>query len=234
MMGNHEDMVARSPKITLLIPTLNEEENLPRVLSNIPLIVSEILIVDGHSRDNTVKVARELRPDVRIVYQQGKGKGDALRCGIQEATGDIVVILDADDSMDPGEIPGFITALMNGYDYVKGSRFLADGSTTDMPVYRRLADRVFVFLENLLYRTKYTDSSYGYKAFWAKSFKDIQLRTNGFEIEVEIDIKAKKAGLKVTEVPCHEEKRFRGEAKLHSLRDGWGILITILEERFRN
>jgi len=233
-MGNNGKKVSESPKITLLIPTLNEGENLPRVMSNVPPIVSELLIVDGHSKDNTVKVAKELCPQVRIIYQKGKGKGDAIRFGIQEATGDIIVILDADASMDPGEIPGFITALVNGYDFVKGSRFLDGGGTLDMPLYRRLADRAFVFLENLLYRTKYTDSSYGYKAFWAKPFKDIQLRSNGFEIEAEIDIKAKKAGLMVTEVPCHEEKRFRGEAKLHSLRDGWRILITIFGERFRN
>jgi glycosyltransferase involved in cell wall biosynthesis len=233
-MRDRNNITGKSPKTTLLIPTLNEEENLPRVLSNIPPIVTEILIVDGHSKDNTVKVARELRPDVRIVYQKGKGKGDALKCGIQEASGDIVVILDADASMDPREIPRFIAALMNGYDYVKGSRFLAGGGTLDMPAYRRLADRAFVFLEKVLYGAKYTDATYGYKAFWVKAFKDIKLRTNGFETDAEIDIKAKKAGLRVTEVPCHEEKRFRGEAKLHSLRDGWRILITILGERFRS
>jgi glycosyltransferase involved in cell wall biosynthesis len=222
----------KSPTITLLIPTLNEEENLPRMMSKIPSIVSETLIVDGHSKDNTVKVAKKLCPEVRIIYQKGKGKGDALRCGIQEAKGDIVVIIDADDSMDPGEVPEFVSTLMQDYDYVKGSRFLNGGSTRDMPIYRRLADRALVILENLLYGTKFTDSSYGFKAFWAKSFKDIKLQTNGFEIEAEIDIKAKKAGLKIAEVPCHEEKRFGGEAKLHSVRDGWRILRTIIGIRF--
>ena len=103
-----------------------------------------------------------------------------------------------------------------------------------MPRYRRFADRIFVFLENLLYKTKYTDSSYGYKAFWGEAFRRVELKTDGFEIEAEIDIKAKKAGLKVIEVPSIEEKRFSGSGKLHSLRDGWRILKTILGEKFHS
>ena len=152
--------------------------------------------------------------------------------GIEEAAGDIIIILDADDSMDPGEIPKFIEPLLNGYDYAKGSRFLDGGGTRDMPLYRRLADKVFVSLVNILYKARFTDSSYGYKAFWKKSFKDITLRSEGFEIEAEIDIKASKAGLKVTEVPCMEEKRFSGNGKLRSFSDGWRILRTNVGERF--
>jgi len=234
MMENNHETIDKYPRITLLIPTLNEEENLPRVMPKIPPLVSEVLIVDGHSKDNTVKVAGELCPAARVVYQKNKGKGDALKCGIQEARGDIVVILDADDSMNPEEIPALISALMNGFDYVKGSRFLDGAGTLDMPKYRRLADKAFVFLETLLYGTKYTDATYGYKAFWVRSFKNINLRRDGFELDAEIDIKAKKAGLKVAEVPCHEEKRFGGEAKLHSFRDGWRILRTIIGLRFHD
>jgi SAM-dependent methyltransferase len=220
------------PKTTVLIPTLNEEKNMPRIFPKIPAMVTEILIVDGYSQDDTVKVAKEICPQARIIYQKEKGKGDAIRCGIEAATGDIIVILDADDSMDPGDIPRFIEPLLNGYDYAKGSRFLNGGGTNDMPLYRRLADKAFVILVNLLYRTKFTDSSYGYKAFWKKAFKDITLRAEGFEIEAEIDIKASQAGLKITEVSCVEEKRFSGNSKLRSFSDGWRILRTIVGERF--
>ena len=218
--------------MTLLIPTLNEEKNLPRILPKIPSMITEILIVDGHSKDETVRVTKEICPQARIVYQKEKGKGDAIRCGIQEATGDIIVILDADDSMDPGEIPKFIAPLLNGYDYAKGSRFLDGGGTNDMPLYRRLADKAFVTLVNILFRAKFTDSSYGYKAFWKKSFEGINLRAEGFEIEAEIDIKASKANLKIKEVPCMEEKRFGGTPKLRAFSDGWRILRTIVGERF--
>jgi hypothetical protein len=134
--------------------------------------------------------------------------------------------------MDPGEIPKFVEQLINGYDYAKGSRFLDGGGTKDMPLYRRLADKIFVSLVNLLYRAKFTDSSYGYKAFWKKAFEDINLRSEGFEIEAEIDIKASKARLKVIEVPCIEEKRFSGDGKLRSFSDGWRILKTIVGKRF--
>lgn len=231
-MSNHGRKTGEQPTMTLLIPTLNEEKNLPRILPKIPTIVTEVLIVDGHSQDDTVKVAKEIYPQARITYQKEKGKGDAIRCGIREATGDIIIIIDADDSMDPGEIPKFVEALVKGYDYAKGSRFLDGGGTNDMPLYRRLADKVFVSLVNLLYRAKFTDSSYGYKAFWKKAFQDINLRSEGFEIEAEIDIKVSKARLKIIEVPCMEKKRFSGNGKLHSFSDGWRILRTIVGERF--
>ena len=103
-----------------------------------------------------------------------------------------------------------------------------------MPLYRRLADKVFVILVNVLYGARYTDSSYGYKAFWRKAFLDIKLRSDGFEIEAELDIKARKAGLQVVEVPCMENKRIHGEGKLRSLSDGWRILRTIIGERFHD
>jgi glycosyltransferase involved in cell wall biosynthesis len=231
-MSNNGRKAGQYPSMTVVIPTLDEEKNLPRILPKIPATVTEILIVDGHSRDDTVKVTREVCPQARIIYQPGRGKGDAIRHGIREATGDIIIILDADDSMDPGEIPRFVEPLLNGYDYAKGSRFLDGGGTNDMPPYRRLADKFFVSLFNLLYRTRFTDSSYGYKAFWKKAFQDINLKSQGFEIEAEIDIRASQAGLKVTEVPCLEEKRFSGNGKLHSFSDGWRILRTIVGERF--
>ena len=231
-MSNNGENTKNGVRTTVLIPTLNEENNMPRILPKIPPAVSEILIVDGHSQDDTVRVTKEICPQSTIIYQKEKGKGDAIRCGIEAATGDIIVILDADDSMDPGDIPKFIEPLLNGYDYAKGSRFLNGGGTNDMPLYRRLADKAFVTLVNLLYRTRFTDSSYGYKAFWKKAFQTIALRAEGFEIEAEIDIKASKAKLKITEVPCREEKRFSGVGKLRSFSDGWRILRMIIGERF--
>jgi glycosyltransferase involved in cell wall biosynthesis len=220
-----------SPKITVLIPTLNETGNLSYVLSRIPPIVDEILIVDGYSSDNTVAVAKQLCPRARVIYQDKRGKGDAIKCGIRQATGDIIVTLDCDGSMDPQEIPRLVTPLLNGYDSVKGSRFLKDGGTTDMPTYRRLGNKFFVFLTNLLYGTKYTDITYGYQAFWKKTFEKTPLRSNGFETEIEMHIEAIKTRLRVMEVPSFEHKRLTGEGKLKSIRDGWRILSMILRKR---
>lgn len=217
-------------KITVLLCTLNEEKNLPYVLPRLPKDINEILIVDGNSTDKTVEVARVLCPDARVIFQPGKGKGDALRYGIREAKGDIIVMLDADGSMAPEEIPKFIKPLLEGYDFVKGSRFLPGGGTSDMTKHRIFGNWVFTTLTNIFHRTRYTDLCYGYNAFWKKAFKEVFFKGNGFEVETEINIKINKAGLKVTEVPSFETERINGEGKLHSLRDGYRILTTIFKE----
>ncbi|MFX4262557.1 glycosyltransferase family 2 protein [Pelotomaculum propionicicum] len=217
-------------KITALLCTLNEEKNLPYVLPRLPKDIDEILIVDGRSRDKTVEAAKKLCPRARVVFQPGKGKGDALRYGIRRARGDIIVMLDADGSMAPEEIPRFVQPLLEGYDFVKGSRFLPGGGTSDMPKHRVFGNWVFTTLTNIFHRTKYTDLCYGYNAFWKKAFKKVFFKGNGFEVETEINIKINKAGLKVIEVPSFETERLNGEGKLHSLKDGYRILSTIFKE----
>lgn len=224
---------ANSPRVTVVIPMLNEERNLPRVLPRIPATVDEILLVDGYSTDNGIEVAKKLCPRIRVIYQDGKGKGNALRAGIANATGDIIVTIDADGSMDPEEIPTFIAPLLAGYAYVKGSRFLSGGRTLDMPWLRRLGNRMFTILVNVLFRAKYTDLCYGYNAFGSRAFQKVSLNSDGFEIETEMHIKAAKARLKITEVPSFERARLDGKTNLKTFRDGWRILRTILWERVR-
>lgn len=222
------------PKITVVIPALNEAYNLPHVLPRIPSIVDEVLLVDGHSTDNTTIVAKKLLPNIRLVQQDGKGKGNALICGIREATGDIIVTLDADGSMDPEEIPRFIQPLLKGYDFVKGSRFLRGGGTTDMERHRVFGNWIFVTLVNILYKGNYSDLCYGYNAFRQKSLAGVDIASDGFEIETEINIKVLRAGLKVAEVPSFEKTRINGTSNLRSFKDGWRILKTILRCRFSN
>jgi len=219
------------PSITVLICTLNEEQNIAFVLKDIPSFVSEILISDGNSTDKTVEIATAVSPRSRVIYQQGKGKGDAIRYGIQEAKGEIIVTLDADGSMDPMEVERFIQPLLDGYDYAKGSRFLPGAGTDDMPRHRRFGNRVFTMLTNLLHRTKYTDISYGYNAYWKRAVQDIRVRSDGFDEVVEWNIKIHKAELRVIEVPSFERTRLHGQGKLRSFEDGAKILRTILLER---
>lgn len=219
----------RIPRISLIIPALNEEKNLPYVLQKIPPVVHEVLLVDGASTDRTQQVARRFYPDIKIIFQEGKGKGDAIKCGIKHSTGDIIVTIDADVSMDPEEIPLFIEPLLNGYDFAKGSRFLSHGGTEDMEMYRKFANRLFIFLVNRLFHGEYTDLCYGYNAFWRHAYQKMDLHSDGFEIETELNIKALKYGLKVAEVASFEEPRLNGKSNLKSFRDGFRIFRTILK-----
>jgi glycosyltransferase involved in cell wall biosynthesis len=216
--------------VSVVIPALNEAENLPYVLSRIPDWVDEVVLVDGHSTDQTVEVARQVRPDIRIVMQEGRGKGAALRSGFAATTGDLTVMLDADGSTDPAEIVAFVGALLAGADFVKGSRFLQGGGTADMPFYRKLGNWAFVISVRLLFGGNYSDLLYGYNAFWSRVVPQLNLDADGFEIETLMNVRALRAGLKVAEVPSFEAKRLHGEGRLRAIPDGWRVLKTIVRE----
>jgi glycosyltransferase involved in cell wall biosynthesis len=218
-------------RVSVVIPALNEADNLPSVLPRIPDWVDEILIVDGHSTDGTPEVARQLQPAVRVIQQSGRGKGDALRAGFEHARGDIVVMLDADGSMDPGEIPGFVGALLAGADMAKGSRFIQGGGTSDMPLYRQLGNLGFVLLVRLFFGGRYSDLCYGYMAFWAHVLPHLQIDCDGFEVETVLNIRALRAKMRITEVPSFESARVYGKGRLRTIPDGWRVLKSVFRER---
>ncbi len=219
-------------KVSVVIPTLNEEENLPHVLPKIPAWVHEVLLVDGHSTDGTIDAALRLYPGLRVIQQNRRGKGNALRCGYQAATGDIVVMLDGDGSADPAEIPHFVQALLDGADVAKGSRFLEGGGTVDMPFHRKLGNWGFVVLVRILFGADYTDLCYGYNAYWADVLPSLDLSCDGFEIETKINVQIVREGFRVAEVPSFENKRVYGSSHLKAIPDGWRVLKTILREGF--
>ena len=218
------------PRVSVVVPTLNEAENLPHVLPSIPDWVHEVIVVDGRSSDNTVAVARALRPGVRVVIERRKGKGIALRSGFAAATGDVIVMLDADGSMDPQEIPVFVGALLSGADFVKGSRFLQGGGTADMTSLRRLGNLFFTLLVRGLFRGRYSDLCYGYSAFWSWVVPQLHLSGSGFEIETQMNIRALQIDLRVMEVPSFEAERVFGASNLRTFPDGWRVLRTIARE----
>jgi hypothetical protein len=226
------DRPVSEARVSVVIPALNEAENLPAVLPKIDASVHEILLVDGNSTDGTARVAEALHPQVRVVRQVGLGKGAALRSGFAEATGDIVVMLDADGSTDPAEIPAFIGALLGGADYAKGSRFLQGAGTLDMPWYRRLGNWFFVVVVRFLFGGRYSDLCYGYNACWADVLPRIEPDVDGFEIETMMNIRALRARLKIVEVASFESVRLHGDSHLKTFPDGWRVLRTIVRERF--
>jgi glycosyltransferase involved in cell wall biosynthesis len=221
------------PRISVVIPTLNEARNLPHVFAKLPSGLEEIILVDGNSCDGTVEVARELFPAVRIVGQTRRGKGNALSCGFAASRGDIIVTLDADGSADPREIPRFVEALQDGADFAKGSRFLDEGGSDDITFLRSLGNRFLGGLVNLLFGTRYTDLCYGYNAFWSHCLPHIRVDCDGFEVETLINIRAARAGLAITEVPSYEKTRIYGKSNLNAVRDGFRVLRIIIRERVR-
>lgn len=217
-------------RVSVVIPALNEADNLPHVLPRIPRWVHEVLVVDGNSTDGTPEIAEALLPHVRIVRQSGRGKGDALRAGFASATGDVIVMLDADGSMNPQEIPLYVGALLAGADMAKGSRFLQGGGTRDMPFYRRWGNGGFILLVNLLFGAKYSDLCYGYSAFWRDLVPGLSLECDGFEVETVLNVRALRANWRVYEVPSYEAPRVHGVGRLRTIPDGWRVLKSILRE----
>jgi glycosyltransferase involved in cell wall biosynthesis len=214
-----------------VIAAMNEAENLPYVFARLPEGLHEVILVDGHSVDDTVAVARSLRPDLRIVSQTGRGKGNALADGFGVCTGEIIVALDADGSTDAAELPRFVAALCNGADFVKGSRFVQGGFSTDITRVRSVGNHLLNAFVNRLYGTHYSDLCYGYNAFWARCLPYMHVDCDGFEVETLINVRIAKAGLVVHEVPSYEHPRLHGSSNLHAVRDGSRVLRTIVLER---
>jgi len=216
------------PRVSVIVPTVNEAQNLPHVLPRIPAWIDEVILVDGNSNDGTVAIARELMPDIVVIEQARLGKGVALAAGFAAARGDILITLDADGSADPEEMTGFVGALLAGADFVKGSRFLQGGDTRDMEWYRRLGNWGLLQLVRLRFGGRYSDLCYGYNAFWRDVLPHLRVESaTGFEIETQMNIRALQAGLAIAELPSREYARIHGVSNLRTIPDGWRVLKTI-------
>jgi glycosyltransferase involved in cell wall biosynthesis len=202
------------------------------VFGKLPQGINELIVVDGHSTDRTIEVAKRLRPDARVVLQDRRGKGNALACGFAAARSDILVMIDADGSTDPAEIPSFIAPLIAGADFVKGSRYMDGGGSADITRIRSYGNRALGIGVNLLFGTRYTDLCYGYSAFWRRCLPHLHVTCDGFEVETVLNVRAAKAGFNIVEVPSFEQDRIHGLSNLSAWRDGRRALLAIMRERF--
>lgn len=230
-MRRADDAPPPRATVSVVVPARNEARNIPWVFEQIPDCVDEVILVDGDSSDATVSMASMILPTVRFVPQSGPGKGNALRTGFLEATGDHVVMIDADGSMSPAEIPHFLHFLDNGYDFVKGSRFVAGGGSLDITRIRKLGNHALLAAVNRLYGTRLTDLCYGFCAFRRSFLDQLDLHSSGFEIETEMIAHALRSGLRIAEVPSLELPRRSGRSNLHAVSDGRRVLRTLLSER---
>jgi glycosyltransferase involved in cell wall biosynthesis len=233
------------PTVTIVLPTRNEALNLEVLLPRLP-DVHEVILVDGHSADDTVSVARQVLPNIEVLTQDRIGKGNAMACGFRAATGDTIVMLDADGSADPDEIPAFVSALRAGADFAKGSRFCSvetvRGGSDDITGLRKAGNAGLSAVANLLFGARFTDLCYGYNAFWRDILPVLDLPQpsaqrnlrmqwgDGFEIETLINCRVAAAGLKIAEVPSVERRRIHGTTNLRTFADGARVLRTIIAE----
>lgn len=233
---------ADSPRVSVVIPAKNEARNVAWLLAELPAGLHEVILVDADSSDGTVAAARAVRPDLTVIRQTRRGKGNALACGVAACTGEIAVLLDADGSADPGEIVSFVAALTGGADFAKGSRGLPGGGSADLTRLRRLGNRGLLRLMNRLYGTEFSDLCYGYNAFWLHCADRLGLPDpvapgalfgDGFEIETVVAAHVVLAGLTVAEVPSFERERWFGHSNLNTWRDGRRVLHAMLRERVR-
>jgi len=235
-IDNKEALNIRKSTVSVIIPTLNEEKNIPHILKKIPKIIEEIIVVDGYSTDKTVQIAKEISSQlpisIKFIDREKIGKGNAIKCGLKEAKGDIIIIIDADLSMDPDEIKYFVQDLSNGYDYVHGSRMIRGGRSDDMTFVRYFGNHMLAFIASIFFGKRISDITYGYHGMKKEVVNKLELKSDDFGIETEIILKAIKKNIKYKEIPCHERRRLYGNGKLRALDDGKDILLRIIKERF--
>lgn len=222
--------------LTMLLPALNEEDGIGNVIDSIPRQEIEnhgyktrILVVDGHSTDRTMEIAKQ--KGASVVTQTGKGKGYAVRKGFEVSRSDFLIMMDADGTYPSGSILAFLDQLENGADIVMGSRFLghvADGSMSNL---NRAGNRMLSFIASSLYGQRTTDVCTGMWGFTREAIEKLRLNSAGFEIEAEMFAQASKASLSVNELPISYAVR-SGEAKLGSFRCGMSIALKLLKKRF--
>jgi glycosyltransferase involved in cell wall biosynthesis len=234
------------PRVSVVVPALNEARNLTRVLPELP-DTHQVILVDGGSVDGTIEAGLAVLPEIEVVTQARRGKGNALAAGFAQVTGDVVVMFDADGSADPAEIPRFVDALVEGADFAKGSRFCAGGGSADITPVRNVGNQFLNAVTNRAFGTAFTDLCYGYNAFWSDLLPILDLPDpavpgpangtmlwgDGFEIETLINCRIAAAELAITEVPSVERLRIFGESNLNAVSDGLRVLRTVAAERAR-
>lgn len=203
-------------RVTVVIPTRDEEGLIAEIIDGVRPHCDEVLVVDGHSRDRTRDIAESM--GCRVVLDGGKGKGEALRMSFTEATGDIVVFIDADGSHDPRDIPAMVAPIKSGeFDMVIGSR--GRGGSDELhgtfeQFIRYVGSQLITLAINYRWNVRLTDSQNGFRAIRRDVGAKLGLTSNLTTIEQEMLMKALKQGYRVSEVPSHEYERKWGTSKV--------------------
>jgi len=221
-------------KLSVIIPVYNEECTLLEVIRKIKEvdIRKELIIVDDGSNDKTKNILDKIRDDTINIFRHpyNKGKGAAVRTALEYINGDIVIIQDADLEYEPDDYIKLIEPIItNIADIVYGSRFLAKKKVTT--TFHYFVNRFLTLITNLLFNSSLTDMETCYKVFKTKIIKELNLESNGFEIEAELTSKVLKRGYKIYEVPIFYRSRSYHEGKKIAWRDGIKTLLAIFKYR---
>ncbi len=221
-------MNLKSCKILCIIPTLNEAITVSEVIRKAKPFVHRVVVVDGHSQDNTFGTA--LKEGVDVIYQDGKGKGMALRTVLDRFYSDIYVVIDGDATYDAQEMGKIIKPVLEGEaDMLIGSRFRGEMERGSISTINKIGNNLLTFLINFFFSGKITDSQSGFRAFKRNVIESFTLSSQGFEIETELTAKTLKRGLKIKEVPITYRKRRGTPSKLSALRAGSRSLMIIMK-----
>lgn len=228
-------------KLSIVIPVYNEEKTLAHLVGKVAEIdmgmEKEIVLVDDCSKDNTRAVLKELaeaHPDWKFAYHDvNQGKGAALRTGFKAATGDLVIIQDADLEYDPHEIPRVLKPIVDGHaDVVYGSRFLGGGAHRVVYYWHYVGNQFLTTLSNMMTNINLTDMEVCYKAFKKEVLDQIDIKENRFGFEVEITAKVAKGPWVIYEVPISYYGRSYAEGKKITWKDGFRAIWCIFKYRF--
>jgi glycosyltransferase involved in cell wall biosynthesis len=220
-------------EVVCIIPTLNESTTVAEVVRKARQFAHRVIVVDGYSEDDTIKMACEAGAE--IIFQDGKGKGMALRTVFSKIESDLYVIIDGDATYDAWEMEKVVRPILEGKaDIVIGSRLRGVMEKGSISWLNRFGNRLFNLLINYLFNGQITDSQSGFRALNLKSVKNMNLSSTRFEIETEMTIQALKRGLKVKEVPITYVRRRGSLSKLNSYKAGLRILKTILKYTINN
>ena len=227
-------MSMQKSKISVVIPTKNEERTIQEIVEGSTKHADEVLVVDGHSTDQTRE--RAAVAGARVILDNGSGKGAALRLGIKEASGDIIVFIDADCSHDPADIPKLVEPIARGdADMVIGSR-LKGGSdelgSTVSEVFRLYGGRLIALAINLRFGQSITDYLNGFRAIKTSVARKLDLKENQQTIEHEMAMECLRQGHRVIEVGAHEYKRRYGESHISLMRHGPRFVYVVLKKLF--
>lgn len=224
-------------KLSVIIPVYNEVENIKTILKRVQdtNLAHEIVVVDDGSKDGTRDVLKELdgQQSVRVIlHEKNKGKGAAVRTGMQAAQGDVLLIQDADLEYDPRDYPDILKPIQEGVaDVVYGSRFLGKAHRVTM-FWHLVANKMLTFMTNVLYNTILTDMETGYKVFKKEVLSGMTLRANRFDFEPEFTAKILKRNYRIFEVPITFNPRDYSQGKKIKLHDAFEAVWTLVKYRF--